>query len=269
MALSSTRMRQRFAAQFIIEKLLHEQGTKPPRGRLDRFLGRTPLAPASVGWYDGAEGEIEVGALLATLPPEWAVFHALPIGGHGWDIDHVLVGPGGVVTINTKQHRGQRVSVERRTVLVGERSVPYIRHARFEAERITLLLQDRRPLIHPVHPAVVFVNPRSLRYRSLPDDVKVVDARNLVEWLTDLPVILGPAARLGIIEVLDNPDMWGDLPIDSGAGLMQRFTALEAEVRAAHLQRRVLCPLELALGGTVFAGVIGVFAGLIGSLRGG
>lgn len=262
-------MRQRFAAQFIIEKLLHEQETKPPRGRLDRFLGRTPLAAASVGWYDGAKGEIEVGAQLATLPPEWAVFHALPIGGHGWDIDHVLVGPGGVVTINTKQHRGQHVSVERRTVLVGERSVPYIRHARFEAERITLLLQGRRPLADPVHPAVVFVNPRSLRYRSLPDDVKVVDARHLVEWLTGLPVILGPAARLGIIEVLDNPEMWEGLHVDNGAGLMKRFTALETEVRAARLQRRVLCPLELALGGAVSAGLIAVSAGLFGTLFGG
>lgn len=269
MALSSTSMRQRFAAQFIIEKLLREQETKPPRSRLERFFGRTPLAAASTGWFDGAEGEIEVGVQLATLPPEWAVFHALPIGGHGWDIDHVLVGPGGVVTINTKQHRGQHVSVERRTVLVGDRSVPYIRHARFEAERITLLLQGRRPLAHPVRPAVVFVNPRSLSYRSLPDDVKVVDARSLIEWLTELPVILGPAARLGIIEVLDNPEMWGDLHVDSGAGLMERFTALEAEVRAARLQRRVLCPLELALGGAVFAGAIGLSTGLIGSLLGG
>ena len=147
--------------------------------------------------------------------------------------------------------------------------MPYIRHARFEAERITLLLQGRRPLAHPVRPAVVFVNPRSLSYRSLPDDVKVVDARSLIEWLTELPVILGPAARLGIIEVLDNPEMWGDLHVDSGAGLMERFTALEAEVRAARLQRRVLCPLELALGGAVFAGAIGLSTGLIGSLLGG
>ncbi len=269
MALSSTRMRQRFAAQFIIEKLLREQDAKPPRTRLDRFLGRSPLAAASVGWYDGAEGEIEVGVQLATLPPEWVVFHALPIGGHGWDIDHVLVGPGGVVTINTKQHRGARIRVEQRTVLVGERSVPYIRHARFEAERITTLLQDRRPLSHPVHPAVAFVGPRSLDYGSVPVDVKIIDARNLVEWLTGLPVVLDPAECLGIVEVLDNPEMWDDLPVASGTGLMARFIALEAEVRSARLQRRVLCPLELAVGGAVLAGGVGLAAGLVGTLLGG
>ncbi len=269
MALGSTSMRQRFAAQFIIEKLLREQDAKPPRSRLDRFFGRTPLAAAATGWYDGAEGEIEVGAQLATLPPEWAVFHALPIGGHGWDIDHVLVGPGGVVTINTKQHRGAQITVEQRTVIVGERSVPYVRHARFEAERITTLLQGRRPLTDPVHPVVAFVGARSLTYRSVPDDVKIVDVRNLVDWLTGLPVVLGPAERLGIVEVLDNPEMWGDLRVESGAGLMDRFTALEEEVRAARLQRRVLFPLELAVGGAVLVGAIALATGLVGTLLGG
>jgi hypothetical protein len=262
-------MRQRFAAQFIIGKLLREQDAKPPRTRIDRFLGRTPLAAASVGWYEGAEGEIEVGAQLSTLPPEWVVFHALPIGGHGWDIDHVLVGPGGVVTINTKQHRGARIWVEQRAVLVGERSVPYIRHARFEAERITTLLQERRPLTHPVHPTVAFVGPRALNYGSLPVDVKIIDARNLVDWLTGLPVVLGPAEQRGIVEVLDNPEMWDDLPVANGSGLMERFTELKAEMRSARLQRRVLCPLELALGGAALAGGIVLATGLGGTLFGG
>jgi hypothetical protein len=245
MTLESTRMRQRFAAQFMIEKLLREQSGIPPRTPWARFLGRSPLGAHCEGWYLGAQGEIVVGEKLATLSPEWAVFHALPIGGHGWDIDHVLVGPGGVVTINTKQHRRQRVLVEERSVLVDSRPVPYLRHAKFEAERVTTLLDDRRPLSSPVIPLVVFVGARSIDVGSSPAPVTVLDAQELVSWLSALPIVLGPADRLGLIELLDDPDMWIDVPLGSGEGLMESFTRLDTEVRAARLQRRVLLPIEL------------------------
>ncbi|TFC59537.1 NERD domain-containing protein [Cryobacterium sp. TMT2-15-1] len=247
MTLESTRMRQRFAAQFMIEKLLREQSGTPPRTLWARFLGRSPLGVNCEGWYLGAQGEIVVGEKLATLSPEWAVFHALPIGGHGWDIDHVLVGPGGVITINTKQHRRQRVLVEERSVLVDSRPVPYLRHAKFEAERVTTLLEDRRPLPTPVIPLVVLVGARSIDVRSSPKPVTVLDAAELVPWLTSLPIVLGPADRLRVIELLDDPDMWIDVPLGSGEGLIEGFSRLDSAVRAAALQRTVLLPLELAV----------------------
>lgn len=57
----------------------------------------------------GAEGERKVGSILEDLAPDWHVLHGVWLG-HG-DIDHVLVGPGGVFTIETKSHRGQ-IAVE-------------------------------------------------------------------------------------------------------------------------------------------------------------
>ena len=53
----------------------------------------------------GAEGERKVGAILEGLGPDWHVLHGVWLG-HG-DIDHVLVGPGGAFTIETKANRGQ------------------------------------------------------------------------------------------------------------------------------------------------------------------
>ena len=53
----------------------------------------------------GAEGERKVGAILEDLGPEWHVLHGAWLG-HG-DIDHVLVGPGGTFTVETKSNRGQ------------------------------------------------------------------------------------------------------------------------------------------------------------------
>jgi hypothetical protein len=53
----------------------------------------------------GAEGERKVGAILEDLAPAWHVLHGVWLG-HG-DIDHVLVGPGGTFTVETKANRGQ------------------------------------------------------------------------------------------------------------------------------------------------------------------
>ena len=53
----------------------------------------------------GAEGERKVGAILENLSPDWHVLHGVWLGRG--DIDHVLVGPGGVFTVETKSNRGQ------------------------------------------------------------------------------------------------------------------------------------------------------------------
>jgi hypothetical protein len=53
----------------------------------------------------GAEGERKVGGILEDLGPEWHVLHGVWLG-HG-DIDHVLVGPGGTFTVETKSNPGQ------------------------------------------------------------------------------------------------------------------------------------------------------------------
>jgi hypothetical protein len=47
------------------------------------------------------------GSLAVRLPrlaDQWRVRHAVPIGDKGSDIDHVVIGPGGVFTINAKHH---------------------------------------------------------------------------------------------------------------------------------------------------------------------
>ena len=52
----------------------------------------------------GAAGERKVGAILEGLAPDWHVLHGVWLGRG--DIDHVLVGPGGTFTVETKSNRG-------------------------------------------------------------------------------------------------------------------------------------------------------------------
>jgi hypothetical protein len=62
-------------------------------------------------WDRGAEGEEHVGKLLEALVERgWRPIHDVSLGRG--NIDHVLIGPGGLFTIETKSHRG-RLAVAR------------------------------------------------------------------------------------------------------------------------------------------------------------
>jgi hypothetical protein len=53
----------------------------------------------------GATAEEHVGSLLAALPqPQWRVIHDASFG-HG-NVDHILIGPAGAFTVETKSHPG-------------------------------------------------------------------------------------------------------------------------------------------------------------------
>ena len=54
----------------------------------------------------GIRGEELVSSLLAGLPDDFYLINDVTLPGHRGNIDHVLVGPCGVVTIETKNYRG-------------------------------------------------------------------------------------------------------------------------------------------------------------------
>lgn len=69
------------------------------------------FSPQADRWLQGAEGEREVAAVLAQLEADgWQALHDVSLGRG--NVDHILVGPGGIFTIETKSNRG-RVSVDR------------------------------------------------------------------------------------------------------------------------------------------------------------
>jgi len=66
--------------------------------------------------------------------------HAVPVGDRGSDIDHVVIGPAGVFTINAKHHPNASVWVGGNTFMVNGQRQPYIRNSRHEAARAGRLL---------------------------------------------------------------------------------------------------------------------------------
>lgn len=62
-------------------------------------------------WSQGAEGEEVVGQALEGLAADgWLAIHDVSFGGA--NIDHIVVGPGGLFTVETKSHGG-RFSIDR------------------------------------------------------------------------------------------------------------------------------------------------------------
>ena len=67
-------------------------------------------------WSMGADGDSEVARRLRKRGEGWRVLRGVPVGTGDSDIDHVVIGPAGVFTINTKNHLGGMVSVNKKSI---------------------------------------------------------------------------------------------------------------------------------------------------------
>jgi hypothetical protein len=62
-------------------------------------------AKERIAYLRGGQGEALVAWLLKDLEDDWHVFNNVKLESE-WDIDHIVIGPGGVWCISTKSHRG-------------------------------------------------------------------------------------------------------------------------------------------------------------------
>lgn len=162
-------------------------------------------------WRMGAEGEEKVAARLARLTRRdrrWRSLHALPVAGRSSEIDHVVVGPGGVFTLNAKHHPGGRVHVCGETVVVNGERVNYVRTARFEAGRAERLLTAAVGAPVPVMPVLVFVGTRDIEVEAEPDGVGVTFRLGLVRWLSGRPESFDPGLAEAVYAAARVPATW-------------------------------------------------------------
>ena len=68
-------------------------------------------------WEQGAEGEVAVARALEAMPEGWVVLHDLAWPGRQRaNLDHVVVGPGGVFVVDAKNWSG-RVEVRNQVLM--------------------------------------------------------------------------------------------------------------------------------------------------------
>ncbi|MDP9431267.1 MAG: NERD domain-containing protein [Actinomycetota bacterium] len=241
----------RVAGQAVMEHLLALQQDVPPRSAVARALGVSPLDEERAAWYRGALGEAAVGRLLEKLPEGWAVLHAVPVGKGDSDIDHVVIGPGGVFTINTKNHSGQKVWVAGRTFMVNGQKQPHLRNAGHEAQRASRLLSAAAGFDVHVVPVIAVVDPASLTMRERPEQVVVLTSSQLIRWLKKRPATLAPEQVRALLDVSVDPAAWHASPAPGRepAAVRSSFSALDLQVRHARRTRRALACGLLGAGG--------------------
>lgn len=179
----------------------------------------------------GAAGEIRIGELLGELVEpsrwgrlrgrtvDWRVLHSVPLraanGAPRGDVEHMLIGPPGVVTINTKHHPGALVELDGDALSVDGRGHAYVREARVESllvrSRLTTALAETgegdlagRLRVRPV---VVLVGTRLLVHRWA-DGVLVLLPRELLHTVRQLPVGLDPTDRDTLFQLARRSTTW-------------------------------------------------------------
>jgi hypothetical protein len=175
-----------------------EREAAPVRTFAARLLG---VHTDERAWRIGADGEEKVAAQLAKVvkkDPRWRVIHAIPVGARGSDIDHLIIGPGGVFTLNAKHHPEAKVWVCGDRFLVNGRHHQYARNSRFEAQRASRLLADAVGHAVPTVGVVILVHAGSLTVKKQPSDVWVVARMQIRRWLLDRPAVLDDA-EVGVI----------------------------------------------------------------------
>lgn len=217
-----------------MEQVVRLQEAARPRSALARALGRDPRSDDALPWFSGALGEREVGGMLARLPQGWSAFHAVPVGSGSADVDHLVVGPGGVFVVNTKHHRGARLTVYERSILVNGARQPYLRNSDLEASRVRGLLL-RAGIEAPVRPVIAVVGAKEVRFRQRPTRAAVLRAESLTRWLTRRPSCVDADTASRIARLFDDPATWR--AIELAGDTVERFDAIERQVRCAQLVR--------------------------------
>jgi hypothetical protein len=134
------------------------------------------------------------------------VFHDVPVGEQGANIDHLVVSPAGVFTLNTKNLRG-RVSVSARTFRVNGYARDYLHKSEYEARRASRLLGTA--FGHPIEVrGVLVVIAEEIQIAEQPTNVRVGSPRGIKRWLEQLPTTLSRREVIGIAAVAHKPVTW-------------------------------------------------------------
>jgi len=152
---------------------------------------RFKSSPEAVAWRQGAAGERRTARLLAPLERHgWAILHDLAVPGSRANLDHLVIGPGGVFVLDSKQYRGRlRLDAVGKLWHGRHPLAPTLGAVSWEADQAAQALPDPGVAVVPI----VAVHGVQVPWgKVVVDGVPVVAARRLPSMLLGLPAVLGP-----------------------------------------------------------------------------
>jgi hypothetical protein len=145
----------------------------------------------AIAWRRGAAGERRTARLLDPLAWHgWAVLHDLALPGSRANLDHLVIGPGGVFVIDSKQYRGRLQFDPSGRLWHGRYPLaPTLRAVSWEADQAAQVLPDPGVAVVPI----VAVHGTQVPWgKVVVEGVPVVAARRLPSMLRSIPTVLGP-----------------------------------------------------------------------------
>ena len=173
-----------------------------------------------------ARSEHLVTARLRLLETSgWRTVHAIPIGTGGCNIDHLVIGPGGVFALSVFRERATHVWAKGSTIIVDGDRQNWIHDAAFVAGRAARMLSTRCEFEVQVQPVVVVVDALQLTVEGDNGGVHVTNRTRLLSWIE------GHGRRLSEeeVDVIDDmgrhPETWGmqPLPVHTSGRLGENF----------------------------------------------
>lgn len=179
----------------------------PMRALLDRLL---------MGLDGGARrGLVDPGELLAAeliklsgLDPRWGFLQTARVVADGTELDHWVIGPGGVYLLSAKHLPGSRLYVAGDRFLVDGREQPYVAEIRGEARRNSDLMSVSTRWDIGVTGVIVPVNDRRLVIERFPEDVAVIDQVDVANWLVNRPEQWGKRQVLAAFGAARDNAIW-------------------------------------------------------------
>lgn len=150
------------------------------RAKAERLLRNAEM------YERGADGEVQTASVLAALPPEWVSLHDLRWPGRQRaNIDHIVLGPGGIFVIDTKNWSG-RLDVDKDALRQNGRSretavAACADSALAVAERMGVFARH-------VHPVLCFARDEPIS--GWAREVMICSTSNLTQMLMSRPAAL-------------------------------------------------------------------------------
>ncbi len=195
---------QNRAGQAVRERAVELRSEAPVKTFVARVFG---VHTDERAYRVGADGEEEVAWRMRKLGDGWHVLHSVPVGEKASDIDHVVIGPPGVFTLNTKNHSRKKVWVAEKAFMVSGQKTNYLRNSRHEAARASKLLTTACGFDVQVE-SIIVVIAAELTIRAQPTDVHVVARKRIGKWLERRPATLAPSAVEAIYEMARRDTTW-------------------------------------------------------------
>jgi hypothetical protein len=184
----------------------------PRRTWLERTLGFAHHEAPSDRHRRGTRGQRLAGDQIDRLvnaSAGWHAIHGLP-GSALEGIDHLVIGPCGVVVVHVEDRPRGRVWVGGDTMLMDGEAVPCLADSRHAAARIARLLSAAVGYDVSVSAFVVTVG-AELRVREQPVDVTVCTRLEIADRLRTRVPVLGPGHVEELYAVARRADTWRDV----------------------------------------------------------